>query len=98
MGETLFTGVKPVDDNNEIVEIQSVEEPIYMQELAEEITVEKDKEDVIVDVKPVEDTFIQNNKHYILPLNPEECFWQTGEIDKLYNKFAVQCLRFGVSV
>ena len=56
MVETLFTCVKPVDDNNEIVEIQSVEEPIYMQELAEQITVEKDKEDVIVDVEYVEDT------------------------------------------
>ena len=29
MVDILFTGVKPVDDNNEIVEIQSVEEPIY---------------------------------------------------------------------
>ena len=34
------------------------------------------------------DAFIQNNKHYILSLNPEEYFWQTGEIDKLYNNFA----------
>ena len=176
MVETLFTVVKPVDDNNEIVEIQSVEEPIYIQELAEQITIEKDKEDVIVDVGSVEDTtsvhkiidvscgkkmertsvikyngyseidfqkitqkdlseiettspnflekrkvdndcsdnenavedlrnrlknisnvtidmedldaFIQNNKHYILSLNPEENFWQTGDIDKLYNNFA----------
>ena len=51
-----FTGVKPVDDNNEIVEIQSVEEPIYMQELAEQITVETVKEDVTVVVESVEDT------------------------------------------
>ena len=34
------------------------------------------------------DAFIQNNKHYILSLNPEENFWQTGEIDKLYNNSA----------
>ena len=56
MVETLFTAVKPMDDNNKNVEIQSFEEPIYMQELAEQITVEKDKEDVIVHVESVEKT------------------------------------------
>ena len=47
-GGDFVHGCEPVYDNNEIVEIQSVEEPIYLQELAEQITVEKDKEDVII--------------------------------------------------